>query len=686
MTKKNLLLEIGVEELPAKNLKNLSEALSHGIQDGLAKVGLTFANAEQFCTPRRLAVLIKDIPEHQPDQTIERRGPATNAPTEAANRFAQSCGVNVDQLSKLKTEKGDYYVFNGIQAGKPTNELLPEIINETIKKLPIPKPMRWSDKTTEFSRPVHWVVLLFGNDVVEAEILSKKTGRTTYGHRFLAPQKIELKNPTDYETALAKNFVLANNAARRSEIQKQVKAITDPLAANAMIPDGLLDEVTALVEYPTAMLASFDKSFLEVPKEALVSAMHGHQKSFPLRNANGELLPNFIFISNLQTKKPQQIIDGNEKVMRARLSDAKFFYDTDTQQSLESFLPRLKNVTFQAKLGTTYERTQRISALAGFIARQLKLVSKEIQLAERAGELCKADLMTGMVNEFPELQAIMGYYYAIKSGEDKQLAEAIREHYLPTYSRGILPDGLISKCVALAEKIDLLVGIFGINQAPTGDKDPFALRRAAIGVLRILVFGALDLDLKKLLDDSIKLYQDKLINSEVIEQTLDFIYERMKALYNEEGIRVEVFNSVSAIKSTNIYDFSRRIEAVESFRKLNDAINLAAANKRVHNILTKQNMLNITGEVNTKLLESPAEQKLFAALQEQQDLTKPLLDKKDYAAVLTSLAQLRAPIDQFFDNVMVMVDDEKLRHNRLLLLNQLRQLFLTVADISLLSN
>ena len=687
MTKKDLLLEIGVEELPAKNLKNLSNALSQGIQDGLNKAGLEFASAEAFCTPRRLAVIIKNLPAQQTEQIIERRGPATSAPAEAINRFAQSCGISVEKLTKLKTEKGEWFVYNGIQAGKATTELLPDIINDAIKKLPIPKPMRWSDKTTEFSRPVHWVILLFGNDIIEAEILGKKTGRTTYGHRFLAPQAIELKNSTDYEKLLTDKFVIANLATRRNLIKDQVKTITDSLKAIPIMPDDLLDEVTNLVEYPTAILANFAPQFLTVPQEALISAMHGHQKSFPIEDAHGKLLPHFIFVSNLKSTNPQQVIAGNEKVMRARLSDAKFFYDTDVAHSLESFLPRLKNVVFQAKLGTTYERTQRISSLAGFIARQLKLDIKKVQLAERAGELCKADLMTGMVNEFPELQGIMGYYYAIKSGEDKHVAKAIRAHYQPTFSGDHLPSDAISRCVALADKIDLLIGIFGINQAPTGDKDPFALRRAAIGVIRILIECQLDLDLQKLLADAAKLYQDKLINPEVVEQVQEFIYERLKSWSIEhDAVTLSVFNAVYAVKPTNLYDFSQRIKAVQAFRKLPEAENLAAANKRVLNILTKQNALNIHGHVDTKLLQLPAEQKLFAAIQEQNKLIKPLLDNKDYTEILSSLAHLRAPIDQFFDDVMVMVDDEKLRHNRLLLLNQLRQLFLTVADISLLSS
>ncbi|MSP52984.1 MAG: glycine--tRNA ligase subunit beta [Gammaproteobacteria bacterium] len=686
MSTKDLLFEIGVEELPAKNLKNLSTALSQGVQDSLKKAGLNFSHVEKFCTPRRLAVIIKELDTQQAAQIIERRGPAVSAPSEAINRFAQSCGIGPDKLTKLKTDKGEWFIFNGIQAGKPTTELLPDIINEAIKKLPIPKPMRWSDKTTEFSRPVHWIVLLFGNDIVEAEMLGKKTGRTTYGHRFLAPEAIELKNSTDYETSLNDKCVIANFDLRRDLIKDQITTITNSLKAISIIPDDLLDEVTALVEYPTATLANFDPKFLTMPQEALISAMHGHQKSFPIEDAHGKLLPHFIFVSNLRSKYPQQVVSGNEKVMRARLSDAKFFYDTDTQHSLENFLPRLKNVMFQAKLGTMYERIQRISTLAGFIARQLKLDAKDVQLAERAGELCKADLMSGMVNEFPELQGIMGYYYSIKSGEDKPVAKAIRAHYQPTFSGDHLPSDAISQCVALADKIDLLIGIFGINQAPTGDKDPFALRRAAIGIVRILTAYPLDLDLQKLLTHSAKLYQDKLINTEVVEQALNFIYERMKALYLDRDVSVDIFNAVRTVKPTNLDDFSQRIKAVEAFRKLPEAENLAAANKRVLNILTKQNALNIHSHIDTDLLQLPAEQKLFAAIQEQNKLIEPLLDKKDYADILSSLAHLRMPIDQFFDDVMVMVDDEKLRHNRLLLLNQLRQLFLTVADISLLSN
>jgi glycyl-tRNA synthetase beta chain len=694
MTTKDLLLEIGTEELPAKNLEFYLESLKEKIRQSFIDSGIySAANLKiiAYGTPRRLTVIIKDLPEEQPTRGTQKLGPAKNAaydangkPTKALLGFIESCNADLSQITTLMTEKGERILFTEQKPAYATKEVISEIMKKALSALPVTKPMRWGSGVTEFIRPVEWVVLLYGDKVIDAEILGKKTNNLTRGHRFLAPQTIELKNVSDYEAILEKNFVIANLETRRNLIKNQVMEIAKSLKAIPIIPDDLLDEVTNLVEYPIATLANFDPQFLEVPQEALISAMHGHQKSFPIEDAHGKLLPHFIFVSNLQSKAPQQVIAGNEKVMRARLSDAKFFYDTDTQHSLESFLPRLKNVVFQAKLGTTFERTQRISGLAGFIARQLKLDIKEVQLVERAGELCKADLMTGMVNEFPELQGIMGYYYAIKSGEDKHVAKAIRAHYLPTFSGDQLPNDSISQCVALADKLNLLVGIFGINQAPTGDKDPFGLRRAAIGVIRILIENGLDVNLQALLEQTTKLYGDKLINPDVVEQALDFIYERIKAIYGERGISIEIFNAARAIKPTCLYDFNERIKAVKEFSKLPEAENLAAANKRVHNILTKQNGLNIYGHIDAKLLQLPAEQKLFSAIQEQNKVIKPLLDKKDYTEILSSLAHLRAPIDQFFDDVMVMVDDETLRHNRLLLLNQLRQLFLTVADISLL--
>jgi glycyl-tRNA synthetase beta chain len=697
MTTKDLLLEIGTEELPAKNLKFYLESLKEKIRQSFVDSGIySAANFKiiAYGTPRRLTVIIKDLPEEQPARGTQKLGPAKNAayddngkPTKALLGFIESCNADLSQITTLITEKGERILFTEQKPAYATKEVIPEIMKKALRALPITKPMRWGSGVTEFIRPVEWVVLLYGDKVIDAELLGKKTSRTTYGHRFLAPQAIELKNSTEYEKSLNDSFVIANFSTRRDLIKSQVKTITDPLKSISIMPDDLLDEVTALVEYPTATLANFDPQFLTVPQEALISAMHGHQKSFPIEDAHGKLLPHFIFVSNLKSLNPQQVIAGNEKVMRARLSDAKFFYDTDVSYSLESFLPRLKTVVFQAKLGTTYERTQRISSLAGFIARQLKLDLKEVQLAERAGELCKADLMTGMVNEFPELQGIMGYYYAIKSGEDKHVAQAIRHHYLPAFAGDALPLDKVSVCVALADKIDLLIGIFGINQAPTGDKDPFALRRAAIGIVRILTADSLELNLQQLLAEATKLYQDKLINPEVVEQVQEFIYERLKSWSIEHSaVVISVLNVVYAVKPNNLFDFNERVKAVEAFRKLPEAENLAAANKRVLNILTKQNSLNIHGDIDASLLQLAAEQKLFAAIQEQKKLIKPLLDEKNYTEILSSLAHLRAPIDQFFDDVMVMADDEKLRHNRLLLLNKLRQLFLTVADISLLSS
>ncbi len=689
MQQHDFLLEIGTEELPPKLLPRLGQSLADHIRQALIKEALSFAEINFFASPQRLGILITQLCAQQTDHLIERRGPALraaydaqNQPTPALTGFARSCGVDIDQLEKLETAQGSWLIYRFTEKGKAVKELMPAIITQAIANLPIPKPMRWADLDTQFVRPVQWIVMLYGDQIIAEKILGLTASNITYGHRFHHPQAIPIASAEQYAELLEQQgYVIADFAKRKANIRQQVLQLAQTINGTALIDDGLLDEVTGIIEWPVALLVHFDESFLMVPKEALISAMQHHQKSFPVINSEQQLLPWFITVSNIKSLNQAEVIRGNERVMRARLSDAKFFYETDCKISLAERLADLKNIVFQAKLGTLYAKSERISKLAGYIAEKINAVP---QYAERAGLLAKTDLVSNMVNEFPELQGVMGDYYARHEGEPAAIAAAIREHYLPRFAKDSLPENPVSCAVALADRLDTLIGIFGINQAPTGDKDPFGLRRAAVGVLRILVEKHLNINLLELLALAFKHYSITLPNASAAQQTFDFIYERFRAWYQEQNIAADIFAAVYAKRPTSPFDFALRIKAVNEFCQLPQAAALIAANKRVSNLLLKENQQHLTGELNSELLQEAAEQQLAQALVEKNKQILPLYSKADYTTALTELASLQPIIDAFFDKVMVMVENQALRQNRLLLLSKLRELFSYAADISLL--
>ena len=683
----DLLVEIGTEELPPKALKKLSEAFTTGIVAGFQAAGLVANEVIPYAAPRRLAVWLKGIPAQQADQLVEKRGPALQAafdkegnPTKAAQGFAASCGVEFAHLQRLETDKGAWLVFRQTQAGQKTSALFPKIVEQSLADLPIPKRMRWGDGEAEFVRPVHWIVMLADDQVIDAEILSIKTGRETRGHRFHAPATISINKPADYAVQLGEAYVVARFEARSEMISKRVQQVATELGGKAIMPDALLDEVAALVEWPVAIAGRFEEKFLAVPQEALIHTMQGDQKYFGLTDANGKLMPNFITISNIESKDPSKVSEGNERVIRPRFSDAAFFWEQDKKQSLAARRDKLKTVVFQQQLGTLYDKSARVAQLAAYIAEQLKA---DKSLAIRAAELGKCDLITNMVFEFTDLQGTMGRYYAQHDGEPAEVAQALEEQYLPRFAGDQLPSTATGRILALAERIDTLAGIFAIGQKPTGTKDPFGLRRLAVGVLRILIEQKLPLDLADLLEQAATNLTAQLGKKPDTQEAFDYILERLRAYYQEQGINAELVEAVAALKPTQPLDFEQRLKAVVAFRQLPAAESLAAANKRISNILKKVETA-IPTEVNPTLLKEPAEQALAEALQAQQAKVLPLFAAGNYAPALQSLANLREPVDVFFNDVMVMAEDLDLRNNRLALLNQLRGLFLRVADLSVL--
>lgn len=686
---KNLLCEIGTEELPPKFLKKFSDAFAKNVAANLSAANLSFKEIKSFATPRRLAIKIIELATEQPDSEIEKRGPALSAaydqqgkPTAACEGFARSGGISAKKLITLEDAKGKYVGYRQQQKGQSTKKLMPDIIRDALRKMPIPKPMHWGSSDVEFIRPVHWVVLLLDKDIIAAEILGKKTSRNTYGHRFHHPKSIKLKDADVYESVLEKEaFVIPDFEKRRALIESQVKKIAEKNHAHVVIESDLLDEVTGLVEWPTALFVNFDKKFLSVPQEALIAAMRDHQKSFYVVDNHKKLLAHFITVSNIESKNPDEVIKGNERVMRARLSDAAFFYETDLNHRLESHLDRLAHVSYQAKLGNLLEKSQRLAALTKHIAQQLKIDTKS---AERAGLLAKCDLMTNMVHEFPELQGTMGYYYALHDKEPEAIAITLKEQYLPRFAKDELPKTSLGCALAIAERLDTLVGIFAIGQAPTGEKDPYGLRRAALGIIRIILHHQLELDLMDLLKEVQKNYPQGVVNEKVLEEVKQFILERLRAWYAEQGLSSDIFAAVVARQTSQLNDFAERVKAVKQFQQLTAAQALAAANKRVSNILRKENNNAIPDTINTELLEQPAERQLADAILKKKKIIELLYAEKNYSKALQELAELQLPIDQFFNEVMVMVDDKKLRDNRLALLAHLRHLFLQIADISLL--
>ena len=687
MTTQNFLVEIGTEELPPKALKTLATSFADNVEAELNQAGLTFDKIEWFAAPRRLAVKVLNLATQQPSKEIEKRGPAVSAafdaegkPTKAAEGWARGCGITVEQAERIATDKGEWLVHRAKIEGQPTKNLLNDIVANALAKLPIPKPMRWADKTVQFIRPVHTVTMLLGDELIEGEILGVVSARTIRGHRFLGEKEFEIQHADQYPQLLReKGSVVADFNERKAEILAKSQAKATALGGVADIEESLLEEVTSLVEYPNVLAAKFEERFLAVPAEALVYTMKGDQKYFPIYDKDGKLLPHFIFVSNINPEDPTAIIEGNEKVVRPRLTDAEFFFKTDLKQKLVDRLPRLETVLFQQQLGTLKDKTDRIEQLAGEIAKQ---IGADEAKAKRAGLLSKCDLMTNMVFEFTDTQGVMGMHYARHDGEDEEVAVALNEQYMPRFAGDELPKSLVASAVALADKFDTLTGIFGIGQAPKGSADPFALRRAALGALRIIVEKNLPLDLEDLVKKSAALFGDKLTNKNVVADVVDFMLGRFRAWYQDEGIAVDVIQAVLARRPTRPADFDARVRAVSHFRTLDSAEALAAANKRVSNILAKADAA--IGEINLTACVEPAEKALAEAVLALHTEVQPLIAKGDYTAVLDKLANLRAPVDNFFDNVMVNAEDPALRQNRLAILNTLQDLFLQVADISVL--
>lgn len=684
----DFLVELGTEELPPKALKNLMASFAETIENNLKAAELSFTAIKPFAAPRRLAVLVENLAAETPAKELVVWGPPAaiafdkdGNPTKAALAFAEKNGITAADLKAENDGKADKLVARITTEGKKTVELLEAVVTDALAKLPIAKRMKWGSKREEFVRPVHWLVMLFGSEVVNASVLGLSAGRTTRGHRFHYNNSIELANASDYARVLKDTgFVVADFAERSATIKQQVEAEAKNVGGVAVIDPSLLDEVTALVEWPVALTGKFEERFLAVPSEALIASMKEHQKYFHVVDANGKLKNNFITVANIQSKDPAQIIDGNERVIRPRLSDAAFFFETDKKTTLESLRERLKTIVFQAQLGTIFDKTERVAKLATLIAKQL---NANVASAERAAQLCKSDLVTNMVGEFDDMQGIAGYYYAVNDGENAEVAAAMNEQYMPRFAGDQLPATTTGAIIALADRLDTITGIFGIGQQPTGSKDPFALRRASIAVLRILVEKNLSLDLRDLLTFARSQHQYLTVGDELVEQVLAYMLERFRAFFEDANIPAEVFQSVTAKQLSQPLDINQRVLAVNEFSKLPQAQALAAANKRVSNILAKQNAA-VSTEVNTALLQEDAEKHLAQAVSAKAALVAPLFAAREYTKALAALADLQQPVDAFFDSVMVMCDNQALQQNRLALLQQLRGLFLEVADISYL--
>jgi len=686
---RDLLIELGTEELPPKALKRLSHAFTEGVREGLAAAELSHGALQSYAAPRRLAILISDLSERQPDKQVERRGPAVTAafddegcPTKAAEGFARSCGLSVEALERLETEQGSWLVHRSEQKGQPTQALIPGIVAQSLDDLPIPKRMRWGDLKVQFVRPVHWLVLLFGDEVIDAELMAVRAGRETRGHRFHHPQKIYIGEPAAYAPLLeTEGHVLPDFDQRREAIRGQVMEAAAATGGHAVIDEDLLDEVTSMIEWPMAVLGNFEPRFLEVPAEALISAMKGHQKYFHVVDANGALLPHFVTVSNIESREPELVRAGNERVIRPRLTDADFFWNQDRKHKLASRLASLESVVFQHKLGSMAAKVRRLMAVAGAIAESL---GGNKYHAERAAELAKCDLMTDMVGEFPELQGIMGRYYAAHDGEPGEVPQAIEEHYSPRFAGDVLPQTVTGRAVALADKLDTLIGIFAIGQAPTGDKDPFALRRAALGLVRILIEQDVELDLVQTLETAAAAYNDQdanRVSEKVVHEVLEFVLGRLHPYYNQHGYAYDEIDAVVCLRPTRLNDLDQRLRALAEFRRLPEAESLAAANKRISNIIKKSEAV-VPSQFDAGLFSDAEEKTLANRLNAMEAEVAPLFAARDYEQAMKRLAGLREPVDAFFDKVLVMADDEAVRLNRLALLNRLRNLFLQVADIS----
>ncbi|TXY16129.1 glycine--tRNA ligase subunit beta [Vibrio mimicus] len=684
---KEFLIELGTEELPPKQLRTLAEAFAANFAAELATADIAHEGVTWFATPRRLALKVANLAESQPDRVVEKRGPAVNVafdadgkPTKAAEGWARGNGITVEQAERLVTDKGEWLLFKEQVQGQQTASVVVEMAAKALANLPIAKPMRWGDKETQFIRPVKTLTILFGSELIQGEILGVKSDRIVRGHRFMGEPEFTIESAEQYPAILEeRGKVIADYATRKAMIIEGSQQAAKQLGGIADLEDALVEEVTSLVEWPVVMTAKFEEKFLKVPAEALVYTMKGDQKYFPVYDANKKLLPNFIFVSNIESKEPRHIVEGNEKVVRPRLADAEFFFNTDRKHPLVDRLSLLENAIFQQQLGTIKDKTDRITELAGYIAEQ---IGADVEKSKRAGLLAKCDLMTSMVFEFTDTQGVMGMHYARHDGEAEEVAVALNEQYMPRFAGDELPSRGVSAAVAMADKLDTIVGIFGIGQAPKGS-DPFALRRASLGVLRILVEYGYQLDLVDLIAKAKSLFGNRLTNANVEQEVIEFMLGRFPTWYQDAGFSIDIIQAVLARNPTKPADFDQRVKAVSHFRALEEAEALAAANKRVGNILAKYDG-ELGEEIDLALLQEDAEKALAEAVEIMAEALEPAFATGNYQEALSKLAGLRAPVDAFFDNVMVMADDEALKKNRLTLLNKLRNLFLQIADISLL--
>ena len=694
--RRDLLAEIGTEELPPQSLRNLSESFAAAVREGLAGVGLDCRAVEPFATPRRLALIARGVPDHAPGQVRERRGPAlgqafdgTGAPTRAALGFARSCGVDVGDLGRLETPKGTWLVHRVEEPPRPASDLVPGVIEAALDGLPIARRMRWGDGDAEFVRPVHWFVLLLGPDIVEATVLGVESGRETRGHRFHHPDPIPLADPGEYvEKLRSPGRVLAPFAERRRLVERLVGDAAAALGGRAAAGDDLFDEVTALVEWPVAVTGQFEARFLDLPRAVITATLQGHQRYFPIEDESGRLRASFVTVSNIESRRPDAVRAGNERVIRPRLQDAEFFVHADRQRLLSDYRTALEGVVFQERLGSMAEKSDRLTVLVRHVAQAAGLDADETAAAVRAAELCKCDLVTAMVGEFPDLQGYMGACYAREGGEPDEVADAIEEAYLPRFAGDVIPGTPAGCTLAVAERLDTLAGIFGIGSGPTGDRDPFALRRGALGVLRILIEAEIDADLEDLVRHAVEGYGERLDagHEALCGEVLAFMMERLRGWSDAPA---DVYAAVHARRPTRPLDFVRRMDAVGLFRTLPEAASLAAANKRIANILRQVDEIDPDAphrrpEVDPRLFVEPAEENLAARVCEVAPGVEALLARGDYTGAMTALAGLRKGVDEFFDRVQVMADDPAIRGNRLALLARIGDLFLETADISLL--
>ncbi|MDP3268122.1 MAG: glycine--tRNA ligase subunit beta [Legionella sp.] len=685
----DFIFELGCEELPSGAVWPLADEFAKQLLALLDKAQLSYGDVRRFATPRRFAITIRDLQTEQNSQTTIRKGPAVIAafdnegnPTPALSGFAKSCGVTVEELTRMDTEKGEWMVFESVSAGSKTRDLIPALVTQALAALPIAKPMRWGNGDAEFARPVHWAVMLFGDEILEYDLLGIKTGRKSRGHRFHYSQEVIIDSAQSYEVQMQESYVIADFAKRREIIKDQISKLAEPYHALVIMPQALLDEVTSIVEWPQALMANFESQFLEVPAEALIASMQSHQKCFALTDTKGNLLPHFITVANIESSNPEQVVLGNEKVMRARLSDAAFFFRQDKKNPLSSYVAATNQVVFQIKLGTLHDKAMRIKALMRPLSHILGCLS---QHAERAAELSKCDLLTGMVGEFPELQGLMGYYYALHDGEDERVARALNEQYMPRFAADDLPESSLGMALSLADRLDTLVGIFAIGQKPSGVKDPFKLRRHALAVVRMLCTTPAKLNLTELIAQTAENYGSPVtLDNEVLRELKIFILDRMNAFYQAQDVGTDLLMAVRARQDDWLYDLDKRLNALKLFVTMPEAASLSAACKRVSNLLSHSKTSDVITPINEQLIAEGAEQVLYEQIINLDNSLEPLYREGNYGVILKQLAGIREPVDMFFDKVMVMVDDEEVKNNRLNLLARLQKVLQGVADISML--